>query len=122
MKTKGQLEAEISDAIVKFEREYMGRGPEETKTHILDDIILVRLRGVLTPAEKNLACMKDSATGRALVKKLRIELLEGGRATLEVIIHKITGRDVVSLHTDVSTKTGERVILFTLDSPLDPQA
>ncbi len=116
MKTKGQLEAEISEAIVKFEREYMGRGPEETKTHIFDDMVLVRLRGVLTPAEKNLAMMESSDRGRQLVKRVRIELLEGGRSTLDLLIREITGRDVVSLHTDVSTKTGERVIIFTLDS------
>ncbi len=116
MKTKGQMEAEISDAIVRFEREYMGRGPEETKTYILDDIILVRLRGVLTPAEKNLASMDASVRGRTLVKQVRIELLEGGRSALEAIVQEITGRNLTSLHTDVSTKTGERVILFTLDS------
>ncbi len=115
MKTKGQVEAEISDAIVRFEREYMGRGPEETKTHVLDDLILVRLRGVLTPAEKNLASIDASTRGRSLVKQVRIELLEGGRPALEAIIQDITGCKVVSLHTDVSTKTGERVIIFTLD-------
>lgn len=115
MKTKGQVEAEISDAIVRFEREYMGRGPEETKTHVLDDLILVRLRGVLTLAEKNLANIDGSFRGRALVKQVRIELLEGGRPALEAIVQDITGRKVVSLHTDVSTKTGERVIIFTLD-------
>ncbi len=119
MKTRGQLEADISAALVKFEREYMGRGPEETKTHILDDMILVRLRGVLTPAEKNLASMESSDKGCSLVKRLRIELLEGGRATLEVLIREITGCNIVSLHTDISTKTGERVIIFTLDSPLE---
>lgn len=115
MKTKGQLEAEISDAIVKFEREYMGRGPEETRTHILDDMVLVRLRGVLTPAEKNLANIEDRIRGRALVKQMRIELLEGGRPALDALIQNITGRKVVSLHTDISTKTGERVVIFTLE-------
>lgn len=115
MKTKGQLEAEISDAIVKFEREYMGRGPQETKTYIVDDMILVRLRGVLTPAEKKLADMDTSDRGRELVKKVRLELLEGGRSVLDALILAVTGRNVVSLHTDISTRTGERVIIFTLD-------
>ena len=112
------MEAEISGAVVKFEREYMGRGPEETKTYIFDDMVLVRLRGVLTPAERNLANMESSDRGRVLVKKARIELLEGGRATLEALINTITGQNVVSLHTDISTRTGERVILFTLEGPL----
>jgi uncharacterized protein YbcI len=39
-KTKSQVEAEISEAIIKFEKEYMGRGPDETKTYIIWDIVL----------------------------------------------------------------------------------
>ncbi len=115
MKTKGQIEAEISTAIIRFEQDYMGRGPEETKTHLIDDMVLVRLNGVLTPAEKSLARIDTNPRGRALVKQVRIELLESGRPALEALIHEITGRNVVSLHTDVSTKTGERVMIFTLD-------
>lgn len=121
METKGQIEAEISKAIIKFEQEYMGRGPEETRTYLVEDMVLVRLRGVLTPAEKSLARIDTSPRGRSLVKQVRIELLENGRARLEAIIQDITLRNVVSLHTDVSTKTGERVILFTLDGPPEYQ-
>ena len=53
-KSKGQVEAEVSEALIKFEKEFMGRGPQETRTFIVDDMVLVRLRGVLTPAERNL--------------------------------------------------------------------
>ena len=115
MNTKGNMEAEISEAIVKFEREYMGRGPEETKTYIVDDMVFVRLRGVLTPAEKQLARTGEGAAGRSLIKQVRIELLEKARPLLEKIVRDITGRAVRSLHTDISTATGERVIIFTLD-------
>jgi len=115
MKTKGQIEAEISEAIIKFEKEYMGRGPEETKTYIIDDMVLVRLRGVLTPAEKNLAKIDGNAQGRALIKQVRIELLEKARFLLEAIIQDITGQKLRSLHTDISTTTSERVIIFTLN-------
>ena len=115
MKTKGQLEAEISEAVIKFEKEYMGRGPEETKTYIIDDMVLVRLRGVLTPAEKNLAKIDGNSQGRALIKQVRIELLEKARPLLEAIIQDITGQVPRSLHTDISTTTGERIIIFTLN-------
>jgi len=114
-KTKGQLEAEISEAIIKFEKEYMGRGPDETQTYILDDMVLVRLRGVLTPAEKQLAGAGDGTRGRALIKQVRMELLEKGRMLLEPVIRDICGRNVKSLHTDISTVTGERIIIFALD-------
>ena len=119
MKTKGQIEAEISEAIIKFEREYMGRGPEETRSYLLGDIILVRLRGVLTPAEKQLADSSDYSEGGRLVKQVRMQLLEKARTLLEAIVRDITGRSVVSLHTDISTRTGERVIVWTLDGSVD---
>jgi len=118
-KSKGQIEAEISEAIIKFEKEYMGRGPDETKTYFLDDIVVVRLQRVLTPAERQLAKADESTKGRGLVKQVRTELLEKARPLLEKTISDITGRRVISLHTDISTVTGERIIVFTLEnSPL----
>ncbi len=115
-RTKGQAEAQISEAIIKFEKEYMGRGPMETKTYIMEDMIFVRLKGVLTPAEEQLA---KSAEGAGLIKRTRVELLEGARVLLEKIISDTTGCQVESLHTDISTKTGERIIVFTLDDNLE---
>ncbi len=115
-KSKGQIEAGISEAIIKFEKEYMGRGPDETKTYLLDDMVVVRLQRVLTPAEQQLAKASDEATGRTLIKRVRTELLEKARPLLEQIIMDIAGKKVKSLHTDISTVTGERVIIFTLES------
>jgi len=113
VKTRGETENEISQAIITFEREYMGRGPEETKTYIFDDIVLVRLRGVLTPAEKQLANTSDNK-GRGLIKQVRQELIEKARPLLESIITDILHCGIRSLHTDISTTIGERVIIFTL--------
>ena len=119
MASKGQLEAQISEAIIKFEKEYMGRGPLETKTYIIDDMVLVRLKGVLTQAEYQLAKAAENTKGRDLIKQVRIELLEKGRPLLEAVVEAITKVKVKSLHTDISTATGERIILFTLESVLD---
>ncbi len=116
--SKGQVEADISEALIKFEKEYMGRGPEETKTYIIDDIILIRLKRVLTPAEQQLAGTSNETTGRTLIKRVRTELLEKARPLLEQIIIDLTGKRVKSLHTDISTITGERVIILTLESPV----
>jgi len=115
MRTKGQLEAEISDAITKFEREYMGRGPADARTYLVEDMVIVRLRGVLTPAEQQLARAEDPARGRRLIKEVRDELIESARVLLEAVIKDLTGCDVVSMHTDISTSVGERVIIFVLD-------
>ncbi|MGD9974054.1 MAG: DUF2294 domain-containing protein [Desulfatirhabdiaceae bacterium] len=116
-KTKGQLEAEICEAVIKFEKEYMGRGPLETRSYIIDDMVLVRLKNVLTQAELKLADAPDRRDGRELIKRIRITLLEQGRALLESAVEKIVGVKVNSLHTDISTVTGERVVIFSLESP-----
>ncbi len=116
-RTKGQLEAEISAAMVQFEREYMGRGPEEARTYLVDDLVLVRLRGVLTPAEKQLASGDTSGEGRRLIKQVRMRLLEKARPLLVAIIKDLLHQDVISLHTDISIHTGERIILFSLAGP-----
>ena len=115
-KTKGEIEAQISETIIRFEKEYMGRGPKETKTYIIDDMIFVRLKGVLTPAEEHLSKTDE---GSNLVKKARVNLLEGAWALLGNIVLDITGCKIQSLHSDLSTKTGERVIIFTLDKDFE---
>ena len=114
MKTRGQMEAEISEAIISFEKESMGRGPVEVRSHLIDDMVLVRLKSVLTPLEIKLVETEDPRQGRDLIKQVRMELLELGRPTLERAIQELTGCQVESLHTDVSTRTGERIIVFTL--------
>ena len=115
--TKGQVEAEISKAVVKFEREYMGRGPTDLKTSIVRDMIIVRLAGVLTPAEEHLVKIE----GVELIKQVRAKLLESGRSLLDEAIQRITGCRVISMHADLSTQTGERVILFIVDTNLEEQ-
>lgn len=117
-KTKRQLESEICEAVIKFEKEYMGRGPLETKAHILGDMVLVRLKNVLTQAELRLSEATDRKDGRELIKRVRIALLEQGRPLLESTVEEIIGVKIESLHTDISTVTGERVILFSLADPI----
>jgi uncharacterized protein YbcI len=114
-RTCGQIEAEISEAIVQFEKEYMGRGPLEVKTYVIDDMVLVRLTGILTKAEHHLANTENGSEGRELIKKTRQVLLEKGRPLLEAVIQDILRCKVRSLHTDISTVTGERIILFVLE-------
>jgi len=116
LKTKGELEAEVSNAVMRFKREYMGRGPQDVRTYLLDDMALVRLKGVLTPAEQRLAQVEDPHRGRDLIKQLRIELIEHGRELLEDAVKAILGVGIVSLRSDISTRTGESILLFTLDA------
>jgi uncharacterized protein YbcI len=116
MKTKGEIEAEISQAMVQFEIDYMGRGPKEAATYVVADMVLVRLKGVLTPAEQQLT---QTADGGELVKKVRSTLIEKARPLLERVVGDITGGRILDLHTDISTTSGERIFVFTLDCDLE---
>jgi uncharacterized protein YbcI len=116
MKTKGEIEAEISRAIVQFELDYMGRGPKEVRTHVVEDMIVVRLSGVLTPAEEQLT---KTAEGKDLVKKMRATLIDKARPLLYRVVGDIAGARIADLHTDISTDTGQRVFVFILESNLE---
>ena len=95
----------------------MGRGPKDIRTHLLDDLLVVRLHGVLTAAEQHLVKSLPAEKGRDLLKQVRTHLLETARPLMEAMVEGITGVKVVSLHHDISTMTGEGVVLFTLASP-----
>ena len=116
-KTKRQLEAEISDAVTRFEKEHMGRGPLETRTFLIEDMVIIRQKGALTRAEHQLIKSGRNERARELIKQVRMELIENGRPLLEDMVRDILRRKVRSLHADLSTKTGEKVIMFTLDRP-----
>lgn len=116
MKTKGQLEADISNAITQFEKDYLGRGPRESRTFIIQDMVLIRLKGILTPAEETLATQPD---GARLIKEMRMRLIESSRPLLESLVTEKTGLKIVSLHTDISAKSGERVFIFVLEKNLE---
>jgi len=112
--TQGEVEASICDMVSRFEQEYMGRGPKEIHTHIINDLVVVRLKGVLTAAEKQLVKVLPTDKGRDLLKQVRTHIVETARPMMEAMIQDVIGIKVLSLHQDISTVTGEEVILFTL--------
>jgi uncharacterized protein YbcI len=114
MRTKGEIEAAVSDGISRFEQEYMARGPNCIQVHLLGDLLIVRLQGVLAAVEQHLAKSHSTETGRDLLKRVRANLIETTRPIMEVMVEKVTGVKVVTMHHDISTITGEEVILFTL--------
>ena len=119
IKTQGEIEAAISEGISRFEQEYMGRGPKHIKAHLIDDLLVVRLLGVLTAAEQHLVKTLPAEKGRDLLKQVRTHLIETARPLMQKMVHEVTGVKVLSLHHDISTVSGEEVVLFTLErSPL----
>ena len=103
--------------MTRFEQEYMGRGPKDVRAHLIDDLVVVRLKGVLTAAEQKLVKTMPPEKGRDLLKQVRSQLIEIARNTMEAMVKDITGMEVMSLHHDISTVTGEEVVLFTLSGP-----
>ena len=114
MKSRGEIEAAVGAGINRFEQEYMGRGPKDVQTHLIGDLLLVRLHGVLTAAEQHLAQSLPAEKGRDLLKQVRTHLVESARPVMEQMIEEVTGEKVLSLHHDISTLTGEEILLFTL--------
>jgi uncharacterized protein YbcI len=119
MKSQGEIEAAICEGISRFEQDYMGRGPKDIRAHLLDDLLVVRLHGVLTAAEQHLVKSLAPEKGRDLLKQVRTHLIETARPIMEAMVQEVTGIKVLSLHHDISTATGEEVVVFTLaKSPL----
>jgi len=115
MKTKGEIEAAVCQGMSHFQQDFMGRGPKDIHAHVIGDLVLVRLRGVLTNAEQHLVQSLPSEKGRDLLKQVRTQLIEQARPILVTMIQEATGANVVSLHQDISTASGEEVVIFTLD-------
>jgi uncharacterized protein YbcI len=114
MRTQGEIEAAICEAVSRFEQDFMGRGPKDIHAHLLGDLLVVRLRGVLTAAEQHLVKSLPAEKGRDLLKQVRTHLIETARPVIEAMVEKVTGVKVVTMHHDISTITGEKVVLFTL--------
>jgi len=114
MKSQGEIEAAICEGMSRFEQEYMGRGPKDIRAYLIGDAVFVRLTGVLTVAEQQLVKSQPPERGRDLLKQVRTHLIETARPVMEALIQDITGVKVLSLHHDISTVTGEEVVLFTL--------
>ncbi len=102
--------------MIKLEKDHFGRGPLEARTFFINDMILVRLKGILTPAEVKLANNWD---GQTLVKETRRQLFEVSRPLIEEIVREVVACQLISLHTDMSTKSGERVVVLIVDVDLD---
>ena len=114
MKTQGEIESAICEGISHFEQDYMGRGPKDIHAHLLGDFLVVRLKGVLTAAEQHLVKSLPAEKGRDLLKQVRTHLIETARPVMEAMVQEVTGARVLTLHHDISTVTGEEVLVFTL--------
>src|SRR5215831_4507760 len=112
---EGFMENAVRNAVIKFEQEFLGRGPDEVRAFVVRDLVVVRLKGVLTPAERQLA---KTAEGVEMVKRLRQNLIAQGRDKLCEQVSEITGAKILGVFTDIDVQLGERVFVFTVDREL----
>jgi uncharacterized protein YbcI len=115
---QSKVEAAISDEMMAFQHEFVGRGPDRIRTLIVEDLVIVRSFDVFTSAEKQLA---NSYEGRRTIKAMRQQVLEAGRSVLERIVKKHTGAEIISVHSDISTKRGEWMDVFVLDRSVEEE-
>ena len=114
MRTQGEIEAAVCDGITRFMQEFMGRGPKDIRAHLISDLLVVRLHGILSAAETSLAAVLPAERGRDLLKSVRTHLVENSRDRLQDMIESACEMKCASMHHDVSTVTGEEVFVFTL--------
>src|SRR4051812_9305581 len=114
MKTQGEIEAAICQGVSRFEQDYMRRGPKNVQAHLSGDPRVLRLRAVLTAAEQHLGQSLPAAKGRDVLKQVRAGLSETARPPMEAMVQEVTGVKGLSLPHDISTTTGEELVLFTL--------
>ena len=132
MKSQGEIEAAVCDGISRFQQEFIGRGPKDIHAHLIGTLLVVRLQGVLTPAERQLIAPRDESAdagtgnsngngnghengnGRSLLKQVRAHMVSTGRGRLESIVEESVGVKLVSVHHDISTITGEELLVFSL--------
>ncbi len=113
-----ESQAAICEGILGFQEEYMGLRSEQIHSHFIKDLLVVRILGTLTLAERQLGKALSPEKGRDLIKQTRKQLVELARPMLESLVHEVTGVKVLSMHHDISSVTGEEVVVFTLiDSP-----
>ena len=137
MKSQGEIEAGVCDGISRFQQDFLGRGPRDIHAHLIGSLLVVRLQGALTPAERQLIAPRhepvdgggtgddrpdmtnghDHGNGRALLKQVRAHMVTTGRPRLESIVENAVGVKLVSVHHDISTVTGEEVLVFSLAEP-----
>lgn len=131
MKSQGEIEAAVCDGVSRLQQEFLGRGPQDIRSHLVGSLLVVRLQGVLTPAERRLMAHPATANhagggdgsahdnGRSLVKQVRSHVMSVARSKLAEIVEAAAGVKLVSLHHDISTVTGEELLVLSLDGQPD---
>lgn len=113
-KTRDELENAFCIGMTRFEQEFMGRVPQDVQAHLLNDFLIIRMKCVMSFAEQHLVETMPPESGRDLVKQVHRQMMEGARKQIESMIQIVSGVKVRAMHHDISTRTGEKIVIFTL--------
>ena len=114
--TKGCIEADIANAVVKFHREQQGRGPSDVRAHLIGDMVLVRCTGIFTPTEAHLSVSED---GRKLIKSSRQELRSINHTEIEGMVAAIVNCAVLRSYCDLDVDAAEQVEVYVLAADIE---
>jgi uncharacterized protein YbcI len=112
----GHLLSAISTSIVAILREHYGRGPMKAKTYVLDDIIVVVMRGSgFTPLEQTI--MDSGQPDRVIAMREDFQQVMRGR--YEQSIEELTGRKVLAFLSQAHVEPDITMEVFFVDGPLE---
>lgn len=107
-----ELQTAIAGLVERFEREEMGAQPTAVNVMVRGGVVIVHLKEVLPAAQKHLALTER---GQDLVAKFATMLFRGGaRPSVEQLISRMIGKEVLDVQTAISPLTGSIVAMFEL--------
>lgn len=107
----GELQAALSNAIVRIMRDFYGKGAARSRTTIFDEYVFVILEDVLTTAEMTL---RNGGAGD-LVRKVRMRFEDVMTSAFVGEVERLTGRTVVAYHSQVVLEPPSCFEIFVLD-------
>lgn len=107
----GELQAALSNAIVRIMRDFYGKGAARSRTTIFDEYVFIVLEDVLTTAEMTL---RNGGAGD-LVRKVRMRFEDVMTSAFVGEVERLTGRTVVAYHSQVVLEPPSCFEIFVLD-------
>ena len=105
--------ARLSDDMVRAKKQFFGRGPEQAKSYMLDDMLFVVMRGGLTTAEQTMLRFGQQNMVRQFRQLFENEMTE----VLTGLVEETTGRTVVNYQSQIMFDPDIIVEMFVFADP-----
>jgi uncharacterized protein YbcI len=109
----GSLRMALANAMVGMKKQYYGKGPSRARTYLFDEYVFVAMEGGLTRSEETLL-----ADGKAdLIRSYRLAFQETVAQTTTRVVEELTGRRVLTYHSQIMFEPTRVFEIFVLDAP-----